>query len=165
MMGTMWGRTLLVAALLAVAGFAVATYLTVVHYGDQPIACNGIGDCDYVNSSEYASLAGVPVALLGAGAYAAILAASVTAWRSRGPLFLYVAWSVAMASWAFSAYLTYIELYVLDAICVYCVVSAVLMTGLAVLLSLAVWGTQLDEPDEAAPGSDAVRRRAQEPSR
>ena len=63
----------MVGALLAIAGMCIATYLTVVHYADQPIVCSSIGDCELVNSSKYASLAGVPVALLGAGAYASML--------------------------------------------------------------------------------------------
>jgi uncharacterized membrane protein len=130
---------LVLAAVLAALGAAIAAYLTVTHYGDQPIACNGLGDCEYVNSSEYAKLLGAPVALVGVGAYATMLLASVGALLRREPSLLLVAWGVALASFAFSMYLTYIELRVLEAICVYCVASASVATALFVVLSAAVW--------------------------
>jgi uncharacterized membrane protein len=63
---------LALAAVLAFAGLGVATYLSVTHATGQPIACSGVGDCGYVNSSEYAKVAGVPVAALGAAAYACV---------------------------------------------------------------------------------------------
>lgn len=122
---------------LALAGFGVAAYLAVTHLGDQPIACNGVGDCNYVNSSEYATVVGVPVSLLGAGAYATIAALTLLAWRARSFELLLAAWGVALASFAFSAYLTWIELQVLDAICIYCVASAVIVTALFAVLTLA----------------------------
>ena len=130
---------LLVAGLLAIAGMCVATYLTVVHFADQPIVCSSIGDCELVNSSRYASLAGVPVALLGAGAYVSMLALIAGAWLRRSPEMLLAAWGIALASVGFSMYLTYIELRVLDAICVYCVGSASIMTALLCVLSVGVW--------------------------
>ena len=124
---------------LALVGLGVATYLTVVHYAHQPIACNGLGDCEYVNSSKYAEVAGVPVALMGALSYAAMAAAVALAWLRRDGMLLFGAWVVAAASFAFSMYLTYIELQVLDAICVYCVVSATVMTALFIALSALAW--------------------------
>jgi uncharacterized membrane protein len=138
--GTRDARMLLAAAaLLSLGGLGIATYLTVVHYAHQPIACTAIGDCAYVNSSTYASLAGVPVALLGAGAYASMLALIVGAWVRRSPEMLVAAWGVALASFGFSMYLTYIELRVLEAICVYCVASASVVTALFAVLSASVW--------------------------
>jgi uncharacterized membrane protein len=56
-----------VLVVLGLAGFAIGSYLTIAHWGDQPIECGGVGDCGYVNSSEYASVGGVPVSALGAG--------------------------------------------------------------------------------------------------
>lgn len=126
-----------VAAMLAVAGLGVATYLAATHLGDQPIACNGLGDCNYVNSSEYAKVAGVPVSLLGAAAYATMLGLVGAASLRRSFELLLAAWGVALASFAFSAYLTWIELRVLEAICIYCVASAAIVTGLLAVLTLA----------------------------
>ncbi len=144
------------AAMLAAAGIGIATYLTVVHYAHQSIACRGLGDCEYVNSSEYATLAGAPVALLGALAYAAMLVLIAGAWLVRGGTLLLAAWGVALASFAFSAYLTYIELYVLNAICLYCVASACVMTALFTVLSACVWLARDDifATDERAGADD-----------
>jgi uncharacterized membrane protein len=124
---------------LSAAGLGIATYLVVVHAAGQPIACNGVGSCDYVNSSEYSNVAGVPVALLGALAYAAILALVAAAWRRADAALLTWAWGLALASFAFSAWLTYVELFVIDAICVYCVASATCVTGLLAVLSATLY--------------------------
>ena len=137
------------AALLAVAGCGIAGYLTVVHFADQPIACSSISDCELVNSSRYAKLAGVPVALLGGGAYVTLLVLVAVAWLRRDATALLAAWGVALASFVFSMYLTYIELRVLHAICVYCVGSASVVTALLLVLSACLW-LDRDAPEELA---------------
>jgi uncharacterized membrane protein len=146
-----WPAALAFAAIaLALAGLGVATYLTVVHYAHQSIACNGLGDCEYVNSSKYAEVAGLPVALMGAFAYATMALLVAASWLRRDALFVFAAWAVGAASLAFSIYLTYIELEVLDAICVYCVASASIMTALFAVLSGLAWahrGELLGEGD------------------
>ena len=129
----------MIAGVLTVGGMGIATYLTFVHYAGQPIVCSSISDCELVNSSTYASMAGLPVALLGAVAYASMLLLIAGAWLRRSPELLLAAWGVALASFGFSMYLTYIELRVLDAICVYCVGSASIMTALFVVLSVCAW--------------------------
>lgn len=144
------------AAALSLAGAGVATYLTVVHYLHQPIACSGLGDCEYVNSSSYAELGGLPVALLGAAAYFTIVALAVVAWLRMSSLLVLAAWGVALASFGFSMYLTYIELWVLEAICVYCVISAGIVTLLLAVLSACMWMVRDDllGEDERLPGED-----------
>ena len=138
-------RLLLVAsALLAVVGIGIATYLTIVHFADQPIVCSGIGDCEKVNSSSYAKLAGVPVAVLGLISYVAMLLLIVGALIRRDAMLVAAAWGVVLASFGFSMYLTYIELEVLDAICVWCVASATVVTAMLVALSACVWTVRDD---------------------
>lgn len=127
------------ASVLALAGLGIATYLTVVHYAGEPIVCSGVGDCELVNSSRYAEIAGVPVAALGAASYVSILVLTAVAGLRRSATALMSAWGIALASFAFSMYLTYIEVRVLDAICVWCVASACVMTALFALLSIALW--------------------------
>ncbi len=128
-----------VAAVLAAAGIGIAAYLTVVHYAHQPIACSGIGDCELVNSSRYAKLGGVPVAVMGVASYAMMLVLAAGAWLRRDAMLLAAAWGIALASFGFAMYLTYIELEVLDAICVYCVASASVATALFAVLSACAW--------------------------
>ena len=128
-------RLRIAVAALALAGLGVAGYLTWVHYADlDPVCVGGGGGCERVQSSDYAELAGVPVALLGLIGYGAILASLLVpggAGRFTGAL-------LALAGFGFSAWLTYVELFEIDAICQWCVASAVIMTALAVLTSLRV---------------------------
>jgi uncharacterized membrane protein len=130
------------ASVLALGGLGVAIYLSVTHATGQPVACTGIGDCNYVNGSEYSKVSGVPVATLGAGAYVTIFTFATGALLMRWRSWLLAAWSIAFASFAFSLYLTYIELFVLEAICVWCVASA----SIATALFLALTGVLCAEP-------------------
>ena len=122
-------RLRLAAIVLAVVGLGVAAYLTYVHYDGIKPVCGLGGDCEKVQTSEWADLAGVPVALLGLIGYATILATLfVDSEQARiaGAL-------VALVGFGFSAYLTYRELFSIDAICPWCVSSAVIMTLLAII--------------------------------
>jgi uncharacterized membrane protein len=127
-------RRLRVAALaIVVLGVGVAAYLTYVHYaGLQPFCAGGSGGCERVQSSSYARLAGIPVAVLGLAVYLAI-AVALSAAGERARL---AAAALAVTGFGFSAYLTYLELFVIHAICQWCVASAALLTMLAVL---TVW--------------------------
>ena len=145
------------AILLPISGACIAAYLTIVHYADQPVACSSIGDCELVNSSRYASIGGVPVALMGVLAYMTIAATAAASWLRRDATLLAAAWVVALASFAISMYLTYIELRVLDAICIYCVASASIVTALVIVLSAAVWN-QRTELFESRPDPEAGDR-------
>lgn len=130
-------RRLIAISLLAVAGVAVSLYLLTVHWGWWQAVCLGVGDCESVNLSRFSELLGIPVALLGALAYLAIIAAGVLIARemyvdnARIALFFIAAIGVA-----FSAYLTYIELFVLHAVCPWCVLSAILITAIAIFGAL-----------------------------
>src|SRR5215207_6568645 len=108
-------------------GLAIATYLTAVHYTGGTPACGIAHGCATVQASEWATLAGVPVALLGVLGYLGIV---TSLWISGEGARL--AGSVlAITGLGFSGYLTYRELFDIHAICQYCVASAVLMTALA----------------------------------
>jgi uncharacterized membrane protein len=118
----------LATAVLALAGVAIAGYLTWVHYAElEPICVGGGGACERVQTSSYAELAGVPVALLGLIAYATVLA-SLALPEAAGRM---LAAFVSLVGFGFSAWLTYVELEKLDAVCQWCVASAVVMTALA----------------------------------
>ena len=112
---------------LALAGMGVSAYLTYTHYADQPVACGGYGGCDAVQTSEYATLAGIPVALLGTLFCAALLGLALW-WLARLPMaeeWAPVAcFGMTLGGVAFAAYLTYVELFVLEAVCIWCVAFA-----------------------------------------
>ena len=132
-------RDLLLA--LAIAGVVVAGYLSWVALDeDQEAVCAGVGDCDTVQSSEFSEIAGVPIAVLGLGMYLALLAliAARRWWRAlRGgeaPQGLAsLTFALALGGTLYSAYLTWLELFEIEAICVWCVGSAVIVTLLMLL--------------------------------
>jgi uncharacterized membrane protein len=118
----------LATGLLALAGVAVAGYLTWVHYAELETICvGGGGACERVQSSPYAELAGVPVALLGLLAYATVLASLALPEAAGRTLAAFV----SLVGFGFSGWLTYVELAKLDAVCQWCVASALVMTALA----------------------------------
>ncbi len=125
--------------LLTVVGLVDALYLTWMKLSGNLSLCLGFGQCDVVNSSPYAEVYGIPVALLGALAYAALLALLLAEPRTapdRRPWVRYAVFVLAFAGTLYSAYLTYIEVAILEAICPFCVISAVVIT-LLWLLSMA----------------------------
>jgi uncharacterized membrane protein len=117
-------------ALLALAGFFVALYLWLYKIGLAGELKCGTGDCETVQTSRWADLLGIPVAFYGVVGYAVLLAVALVglrpAWLGRrGPTLLLAA--LATAGTAFSAWLTYLELFVIHAICRWCVASAVIV--------------------------------------
>jgi uncharacterized membrane protein len=134
-------RLRLIAIVLAVVGLGVAAYLTYVHYhGIEPV-CGLGGDCEKVQTSEWADLAGVPVALLGLVGYGSIL---VTLFSDREEA-LFAGALLSLVGFGFSAYLTYRELFSIDAICPWCVASAVIMTLLAIVTIARLLRAPTDE--------------------
>jgi uncharacterized membrane protein len=134
---------------LAVAGLGISSYLTYTHWANATVACGGIGNCDAVNNSKYAEVAGIPVALLGALSYLALIASALAWlwWRPSGaawPVMFF--WGLSLVAALYSAYLTYIELFVLEAICVYCVASAgVTLASLLISTGWIVRAVQAEE--------------------
>jgi uncharacterized membrane protein len=114
---------------LAVVGLGVAGYLTYVHYAGLHPVCVSSGGCETVQSSHYAKLAGIPVPVLGLLGYAGILGSLLI----RGDTGRMATAGLAIVGFGFSLYLTYLELFVIKAICQWCVGSAVIMTALAIL--------------------------------
>lgn len=148
-------RLRVLAGLLGLAGVAVAGYLTWVHYeGLSPVCVGGGGGCERVQSSDYAELAGIPVAVFGLAGYVVILASLLL----PGDLGRLTGAFLGLVGVGFSAYLTYLELFVIDAICQWCVASAVIMTVLAaVLVTRAVRGPDpLADLSEPAHGETAA---------
>jgi uncharacterized membrane protein len=118
-------RSLLAGA--ALAGLAIVSYLTVVHYQGGVAVCATNG-CEIVQQSRYAELLGVPVALLGTLTFAAMLVSAAL----RKPVVVVSAAALALTAVLFAAYLVYVQLAVLDAVCMWCVASDTLTAVVAV---------------------------------
>ena len=125
------------ATFAAAFGIGVATYITIADAGGgAPTCLAGGGGCETVASSSYSHLAGVNVAVFGIAGYVMLLIASVL----RGDAARFAGFGLALVGFGFSAYLTYIELFKIEAICQWCVASAVLMTILLILGAARVIG-------------------------
>ena len=129
----------MLAALIALAGVFVALYLMLYKLGYIGTLVCAVGSCEVVQTSRWAMLAGIPVAAWGVIYYVGVLAAALVGLTpaledsrtlSRG---LVVVTGIALL---FSLWLTYLELFVIDAICIWCVSSAVLATALFVVCCL-----------------------------
>ena len=122
--------------LLALVGLLVATYLWLYKIGVLGELRCGTGSCEYVQTSRYAALLGVPVALFGVVGYATLLSLGLAglqpAMASNRRVSVLLA-ALATVGFGFTLYLTAIELFVLHAICRWCVASAVIMTATWVL--------------------------------
>jgi uncharacterized membrane protein len=131
-----------VIAVLALLGTMLSAYLTMHHYGlTGPLACGGSQSCDAVQASRWSVFMGVPVAAYGVGGYLTIFVVALAGLQGRwaesaGPTKLIAALSGVGV--AFTAYLTWLELFKIHAVCRWCVASAViiLLIFVAALVSL-----------------------------
>jgi uncharacterized membrane protein len=124
---------------LSVLGLGVALYLSYIETTNTAAICGPVGDCNAVQASPFAMLFGIlPVGVLGAVGYIGILVAWFLGRRSDGnlgrlaPLLLF---GMALFGVLFTIYLTYLELFVILAVCIWCLTSAVIM---ALVLALSV---------------------------
>ncbi len=118
---------------LALVGLLVASYLWLYKIGVIGVLQCGTGACEAVQTSRYADLFGVPVAFVGVAGYAVLFVVGLTGLQP--PLATDRRIAVALAALStvglvFTLYLTYIELFVLHAMCRWCVVSAALITAI-----------------------------------
>lgn len=117
-------------AFVAALGIGVATYITIADSGGgAPTCLAGGGGCETVANSSYSHIAGVNVAVFGIVGYVVLLISALFA----NDLARFGGFAVALGGFGFSVYLTYLELFKIEAICQWCVASAVLMTILFLL--------------------------------
>ncbi len=127
--------TKLAIALLIISfiGFLDATYLTVQHYRGLPPECSIVEGCEEVVTSKYAVMFGVPVALLGGIYYLTIFILSIIYLDSKNKSIIKLAALLTAAGLIASIGFVYLQLFVIKAICVYCMFSAATSTTLFVL--------------------------------
>jgi len=131
-------------AFVATLGIGVATYITIADSGGgAPTCLAGGGGCETVANSSYSHIAGVNVAVFGIIGYVALLATAFFA----NDLARFGGFAIALGGFGFSVYLTYLEIFTIEAICQWCVASAVLMTILFILNATRLIGYGgTDEP-------------------
>lgn len=136
----------------AVVGIAISAYLTWVKIsGGQPY-CGPIVGCETVNTSPYSEVFGIPVAVFGLGVSTAILVGVVAWWRNNLRQGLLLAYVLGLVSLPILGYLTYLELFVIHAICVWCVGYAI-----TVLIGWALAAWAMTRPVNSADQANAAR--------
>jgi uncharacterized membrane protein len=122
----------LLASLVALVGLFDSIYLTIHHYTDEPVPCSISGGCEVVLTSSYATFYGVPIALFGALAYfIAFSLALLAGFGNRAVWTLFGIQATIMA--LVSAYLLYVQGFVLEHFCQYCLLSALSSVTLFIL--------------------------------
>jgi uncharacterized membrane protein len=116
-------------------GLIDSIYLTWIKLADKTAACSNIGDCESVNNSQYSEIAGIPIALLGAGAFLTIflLLALEKRLPDQSTSLRMGVFGLSLTGTLYSVYLTYLEIAVLRAICPFCVVSAISIFALLII--------------------------------
>lgn len=131
----------MIIAALALGGVGLAAYLAMYKLGFIGTLACSVGSCETVNLSRWATMFGVPVAVWGLGFYVALFLVAFLGTTER---FVDATWVSNALLWLtacgvlFSAWLTFLELFVIHAICMYCVISAVLVT-VAFIVSVFEW--------------------------
>ncbi len=121
-------------AAISVIGFAVAAYLAWTKWsGANALFCTAGSACDAVQASRYSIFLGLPVGVWGAAFYGAVAVLAMVGLSEARWLVVFL---LAVAGVSFSGYLTFLELFVIRAVCPYCVTSAVISV---VLLGFVVW--------------------------
>lgn len=117
--------------MLALIGVAITAYIEYERATGGQIAC-GTGGCEEVQSSKYAELLGVPVAVLGLVAYAVVFLTALV----RAPAAALAGATIALAGLAFAVYLLAVQAFVLDAYCTWCLASDAVLVVLAILATI-----------------------------
>ncbi len=132
--GSLRGAPVWLVPALAAVGLGVAAYMAVIEVTAGQAVCGPLGDCNAVQRSEYARLAGIPIGVLGLAAYVAVLVAWAVSRIAGSPVAeagcILVA-GIALGGTVFSVYLTFLEPFVIGATCMWCLTSALTITGLA----------------------------------
>ena len=143
-------------AVLSLVGILIALYLTLYKVGIVGNLSCTIGSCETVNTSRWATFAGLPVAAWGLAAYVALFALAMAGTYERYEASREISWLlVAISGWSvlFSGWLTYLELFVIRAICIWCVASALVMVAIFVASVVDLKGAQGARGAQGAQGA------------
>lgn len=114
-------------------GFLDATYLTVEHYNKGILPCYIFEGCDQVTASRYSTVGNIPIALFGAIYYLVIFISTILFFDTKYKPILYILILLPIFGFLFSLWFMYLQIFVIKAICFYCVISATTSTALFIL--------------------------------
>ncbi len=127
---------------LALLGVGISGYLTYTKFSNTTTVCLGLGECETVQNSPYAVIFGIPIALLGLLAYLTILALW---WWGRNPeranadLTPVGIFGISLFGFLYSLYLTYLEFFVIEALCPWCLASFLVMTAIMAISGILAY--------------------------
>ena len=128
----------LILAALDIVGLLIAAYLSVVELQGGVPACGVIKGCEEVARSEYSRIAGVPVAVFGVGLSLLLLTLAIAWWRTDLHALLLAHYGLSLAGVLFEAYFTYLQVFVIGAVCVWCASYGLSLVARFVI-ALVVW--------------------------
>ncbi len=134
------------AIVTAVIGLGVSTYLSVAKLANQDVQCfAGASDCNIVNSSAYSMWRGIPVAILGVLGYVLILALLLILGKqkSQSSVIMLALFALTVFGTLYSLYLTYVEIFIIHAICPWCLTSAIAMFVLFIISAIILGRSKL----------------------
>ena len=127
---------------LCVLGIGVAGYLTWTHLADTNLYCGGAHGCADVQNSPYSEVFGIPISVIGLLGYVVLLVLSLLRGHVDPEVEFYLpvlSFGTALIGVLYSAYLTYLEAFVIHAWCYWCVTSALIITAIWVLTIVDLW--------------------------
>lgn len=144
----------MIAIVVAFIGFIDATYLTAMYYLGATPACSVLR-CELVTTSEYATVFGLPIALFGALYYLTAIVLLAAYIDKKDIRFLRVFFLITILSFFFTLWLVYLQLFVIKAICLYCMISATTSTILFLfaIYFLATWKKTSPTSNSSLPAS------------
>jgi len=124
---------------LTIIGLGVSIYMTIYKLTDNNAMCLGSGDCSAVNASRYSEVNGIPVAVVGVIGYAAIL--TLLYLERQGLGFInengtLLVFGLALTGFLFTAWLIYVEIALIKALCPFCITSQIAMTLIFILSTI-----------------------------
>jgi uncharacterized membrane protein len=125
-------------AFLDLIGLLIASYLSYVELRGEAPTCGVVKGCEEVALSEYARIGGIPVAVFGVVLSITLLVLALAWWRTGNGTLLLLHYGLSMVGVIFEAYFTYVELFIIEAVCMWCALYAISLLA-RFLVSLVVW--------------------------
>ena len=133
-----WRHPALILAALDIIGLGIASYLSVVELQGGVPVCGPIKGCVEVALSPYARIAGIPVAVFGVGLSITLLTLAFAWWRTDDPRLFTAHYALSLVGVVFEGYFTYLQVFVIDAICIWCAIYGASLV-LRFLVAFVLW--------------------------
>ena len=137
------GRFAATMVVLALIATAALTYLAIEKLTNSNPVCFIVQGCDQVQASRYSTFMGIPVSLFGLGDVLLVLAAVVAWWRTGDGRLLYVPYGLGLIGVFVIAWLVYLELFVIHAVCIWCTTAgaSIILGWLVSIVAVRRFGT------------------------